>query len=275
MGNDTSYVSNRHVVGDFVSNLIRQLKFKRGDFKTIGTFGGFTSLVDLGNFAIAFNTDNVGTKSIIAEQMNRYDTIGIDCIAMNVNDTITSGAEPIAMVDYIELNSVDPEVGKQLGTGLNVGSQIANVTLVGGETSIVPDLVNHVDLAGTVFGIVQKPQIITGESIKDGDLIFAFGSSGIHSNGLTAVRSILSSEGLSLEDKFEGETKSIGDVLLEPTRIYVREVMDAMSIVNIKGMANVTGGGIRNIARLKDMRYVFENPMIASALYYGESRGKP
>ncbi len=267
MSKDPSFVSNRRVVGDFVSNLLRQLKFKREDFKTIGTFGGFTSLVDLGNFAIAFNTDNVGTKSIIAEEMGRFDTIGIDCIAMNVNDTITAGAEPIAMVDYIELNNVDPEIGRQIGTGLNVGSQMANITLVGGETSIVPDLVKHIDLAGTVFGIVQKSQIITGEKIRDGDLIFGLGSSGIHSNGFTTVRNILKKEGLSLQDKFDKEDKTIGDLLMEPTRIYVREIMEAMNIVNIKGMANITGGGIKNLSRLKDMHYVFDSPMTPQNMF--------
>ncbi|MCL4328326.1 MAG: phosphoribosylformylglycinamidine cyclo-ligase [Candidatus Thermoplasmatota archaeon] len=261
MAKDPSYVYNRRVVGDFVSSLLRQLKFKREDFRTIGSFGGFTSLIDLGNFAIAFNTDNVGTKSIIAEEMGRYDTIGIDCIAMNVNDTITSGAEPIAMVDYVELKSVDSEVGRQLGIGLNVGSQMANITLVGGETSIVPDLVNHVDLAGAVFGIVQKSQIITGESIRDGDLIFALGSSGVHSNGFTPIRKIMADEGLTVHDRFSGEQKTIGDLLLEPTKIYVREVLEAMTIVNVKGMANITGGGIKNVSRLKDMHFVFDSPM--------------
>lgn len=246
--------------GEFISNLIRQLKYKREDFHTIGSFGGFTSLIDLGNFAVALNTDNVGTKSIIAEEMKKFDTLGIDCIAMNVNDTITVGAEPVAMVDYIELNKIDSETARQLGSGLNVGAQMANITIVGGETSVVPDLVTHLDMAGTVFGIVQKNQIITGEKISEGDLIFSLGSSGIHSNGFTTIRRILKENNISVHDRFPGEDKSWGEMLLEPTRIYVREIMDILNIVEIKGMANITGGGLRNITRLKEMDYIIENP---------------
>ncbi len=260
MPRNSQDIQQRGRQGEFINNLIRQLKFKREDFKTIGTFGGFTSLVDLGNFAIAFNTDNVGTKSIIAEEMQKYDTLGIDCIAMNVNDTITSGAEPIAMVDYVELDRIDPEVARQLGNGLNVGAQMANITIIGGETSVVPDLVKHLDIAGTVFGIVQKSQIINGERIKDGDLIMSLGSSGVHSNGFTTIRKLLAENEISLHDNFPGEQKTYGELLLEPTRIYVREIMEILNLVDIKGMANITGGGLRNIARLKEMRYVIENP---------------
>lgn len=252
---------DRKLVGEFVSSFIRQLKFKREDFRTIGSFGGFTSLVDLGNFAVAINNDGVGTKTIIAEEANRYDTLGIDCIAMNVNDAITAGAEPIAMVDYISLREPVPEIAKQLGTGFNVGAQISNITIVGGETAIVPDLVNHIDVSGTSLGIVQKTQIVNGETIKDGDLIYALQSSGLHSNGFTTVRNIISENGIDLQDKFPGDTKKAVDVLLEPTRIYVREVLDVMSIVNIKGMAHITGGGLKNLTRMKDMKYVISDPI--------------
>lgn len=254
-------IINRKAVGDFVSSFIRQLKFKREDFKTIGTFGGFTSLIDLGNFAVALNNDGVGTKTIIAEEAQRYDTIGIDCIAMNVNDAITSGAEPIAMVDYISLREPDAEIAKSLGTGFNVGAQMSNITIVGGETAIVPDLINHIDVSGTSLSIVQKSQIINGERISDGDLIFSLQSSGIHSNGYSTVRKIIKDNEIDLMDKFPGDTKKTVDVLLEPTRIYVREILDILNIVNIKGMANITGGGIKNLSRMKDMRYVITDPV--------------
>ncbi len=247
--------------GEFVSNLIRQLKYKRSDFKTIGSFGGFTSLIDLGTFAISFNTDNVGTKAIIAEEANKFDTIGVDCVAMSSNDAITSGAEPIAMVDYIQLREMNADVAKQIGTGLNVGAQLANLTIVGGETAVVPDLVTNIDLAGTALGIVQKSQIINGERIEDGDLLFSLGSSGLHSNGFTTVRKILKKNEIKVNDKFPGETKSTAEVLLEPTRIYVREILDLLNIVNLKGLVNVTGGGIRNVSRVKDMKYVIDSPV--------------
>ncbi|EQD50140.1 phosphoribosylaminoimidazole synthetase, partial [mine drainage metagenome] len=179
-----------------------------------------------GTFAISFNTDNVGTKTLVAEEANRYDTIGIDCIAMCANDAITSGAEPIAMVDYIQLRGANSGIAKQIGTGLNVGAQMANLTLVGGETAIVPDIVQHIDLAGTTLGIVQKSQIISGEKISDGDLLYSLGSSGIHSNGFTTARKVLDKNGIKINDKFPGDSKTVADVLLEPTRIYVREILD-------------------------------------------------
>jgi phosphoribosylformylglycinamidine cyclo-ligase len=253
-------IIDRKSQGEFVSNFLRQIKFKRSDFKTINSLGGFTSLIDLGNFAVSFNNDGVGTKTIIAVDTNKYNTIGIDCVAMNVNDAITVGAEPIAMLDYLSLKEMDNEIARQLGIGFNVGAQIANLNIVGGETAIVPDLVKNIDISATSLGLIQKDQIITGENISEGDLIFALKSSGLHSNGFTTVRQIIKDNEITYEDHFPGDNKKVADVLLEPTRIYVREVLDAMSIVPIKGMANITGGGIKNVARMKDMRYVIDNP---------------
>lgn len=254
-------VIDRKGQGDFVSLLIRQLKYKREDFRIIGSFGGFTSLIDLGNFAVSLNNDGVGTKTIIAEMADKYESIAIDCIAMNVNDAITVGAEPIAFVDYLTLREPNPEIARQLGTGFNVGAQMSNLTIVGGESSIVPDLTSHIDVSGTSLGIVQKSQIVNGESIKDGDLIFGFQSSGLHSNGFTTVRDILRKNEVDLNAQFPGESRRGFDVMLEPTRIYVREILDSMGIVPIKGMANITGGGLRNLPRMKDMNYVIEDPI--------------
>ncbi len=260
MGEDEP-IPSRKGQGEFVSSLVRQFKYKREDFRVIGSFGGFTSLIDMGTFALSFNTDNVGTKIMVAEAADKYDTIGIDCIAMIVNDAITSGAEPIAMVDYIQLKESNPEVARQIGNGFNVGAQMSNITIVGGETAIVPELVNHIDVAGSVVGIAQKNQIVNGENITDGDLIYGFQSSGVHSNGFTTIREILRKNNIGYDDEFPGESKKVSEVLLEPTRIYVREVLDILDIVNIKGMANITGGGLRNMVRMKDMAYVLDNPM--------------
>ncbi|MCL4345872.1 MAG: phosphoribosylformylglycinamidine cyclo-ligase [Candidatus Thermoplasmatota archaeon] len=252
---------DRKGIGDFVSLLVRQLKYRRDDFKTIGPMGGFTSLIDLGNIAIAFNTDGVGTKVLLAADANKWEGIGIDCVAMNVNDTITVGAEPIAMLDYLSLRNTDPLVAKELGVGLNVGAQMANISIIGGESALVPDIVNPIDVAGSVIGIVQKNSIITGERISDGDIIYSLQSSGLHSNGFTTVRKILKSNGIGMDEKFPGENKKTSEVVLEPTRIYVRDILDIVNIVDIKGMANITGGGFKNIVRLKDMKYVFEDPV--------------
>ncbi|AAT43053.1 phosphoribosylformylglycinamidine cyclo-ligase [Picrophilus oshimae] len=254
-------IINRKEQGDFVSTLIRQMKFRRDDFKQINSIGGFTSLIDFGNFAITLNNDGVGTKTIIAEEVGKYDTIGIDCIAMNVNDAITVGSEPIAMVDYISLKRVDNEIARQLGIGFNIGAQMANINIVGGETAIVPDLVNNIDVSGTSLGIIKKEQIVSGDFVKEGDLIYALKSSGLHSNGFTTVRRILKDNNISYDENFPNENKKVYEVLLEPTRIYVREVLDMLGIVNIKGMANITGGGIKNITRIKDLKYVIDNPI--------------
>ncbi len=254
-------IINRKMQGEFVSTFLRQIKFKRDDFKNIGFFGGFTSLIDLGNFAISFNNDGVGTKTMIAEEANRFDTIGIDCIAMNVNDAITVGSEPIAIVDYLAMKDLDDDIARQLGIGFNVGAQIANISIVGGETAVVPDIVNHIDVSAAVLGIVQKSQIVDGEKIRDGDIVFSLGSSGIHSNGYTTIRKILKENEIGMADKFPGESKKTSEILLEPTRIYVREVLDIMSIINIKGMANITGGGFKNIGRMKDLHYVIDDPV--------------
>ncbi|EQB73698.1 MAG: phosphoribosylformylglycinamidine cyclo-ligase [Candidatus Thermoplasmatota archaeon] len=252
-------IIDRKSQGEFVSTFLRQIKFRRSDFRTINPLGGFTSLIDLGNFAVSLNNDGVGTKTIIAAETNRYNTIGIDCVAMNVNDAITVGAEPIAMLDYISLKEMDNDIARQLGIGFNVGAQIANVNIVGGETAIVPDLVKNIDISATSLGLIHKDQIITGEKISDGDLIFAMKSSGLHSNGYTTVRQIIKNNNINYDEKFPGDNKTVADVLLEPTRIYVREVLDAMSLVPIKGMANITGGGIKNVPRMKDMKYVINN----------------
>ena len=260
MSETTGKILDRHGIGEFTATLIRQLKYRRNDFKSIGPMGGFTSLIDLGNIALAFNTDGVGTKVMVAKDAGKYESIGIDCVAMNVNDTVTCGAEPIAMLDYLSLNNIDIAVSREIGIGLNVGAQMANISIIGGETAMVPDLVSSLDLSGSVIGIVQKNQIITGERISDGDLIFSLQSSGLHSNGYTTVRKILKENEIGIQDKFPSENKKTADILLEPTRIYVKEILDILNIVDIKGMANITGGGFRNIVRLKDMKYVFDDP---------------
>ncbi|MGP6206674.1 phosphoribosylformylglycinamidine cyclo-ligase [Cuniculiplasma sp. SKW3] len=261
MSDPNDKMLNRSAIGEFVSILVRQLKYRREDFKTMGPMGGFTSLIDLGNIAIAFNTDGVGTKVMLAAEANKWEGLGIDCVAMNVNDTITVGAEPIAMLDYLSLRNTDPIVAKELGVGLNVGAQMANISIIGGESALVPDIINPIDIAGSVIGIVQKNSIITGERISEGDIIYSLQSSGLHSNGFTTVRKILKENNIGMEDKFPGENKKTSEVVLEPTRIYVRDILDIVNIVDIKGMANITGGGFRNIVRLKDMKYVFDDPV--------------
>jgi len=220
----------------------------------------FAGLVDFGDFALSLCTDGVGTKLIVANKMEKWDTIGIDCIAMNVNDAICQGAEPIAFVDYLAMEEPDPELARQLGIGLQKGAEMANVTIVGGETATLPEIIDGFDIAGTALGYVKKEGIIDGSDVKPSDRIIGLPSSGIHSNGLTLARKIVDESELDYHD--EDEFGVIGEELLEPTEIYTEVVLEALNKYEIKGMANITGGGLRNIPRInRDHRYVIDDPL--------------
>jgi len=240
--------------GKFIRALVSKVTYTRRDFSPLPLRGHFTSLIELGNYYLAMNTDGVGSKVVIANQLRKWDTIGIDCIAMNVNDTICVGAEPIAFVDYLAISHYDEEMAEQIGKGLNEGAKQANVSIVGGETATLPDIINGIDLSGTSIGIVRKDKVITGNEIRSGDLIIGIPSSGIHSNGLTLARKVL-----DIEEKFENYT--IGEELLKPTRIYVREVLNVLKKYHVHGLAHITGGGITNLLRLKKMKYVIDEPL--------------
>lgn len=237
-----------------VKSLVSALKFKREGFGRVVLTNHFASVIDVG-FLLAITTDGVGTKIKVAEAMRNFRTIGIDCVAMNANDLMAVGAEPIAMVDYIATNSPDEKVMKEIGIGLNEGCKIANMSLIGGETATL-DFVKGWDLSGTAIGIVRK--LITGEKIVEGDVIYAFPSNGIHSNGLTLARKLIESSGLSYFDKFEDRT--IGEELLKPTRIYV-ETLEIIEKFEVHGIANITGGGLLNLKRLKDVKFVVDKPL--------------
>ncbi len=240
---------------EFIRKLIGQITFQRVDFKKAAVKFGFTGLIEFGEHYIAMNTDGVGSKVIIANRMRKWDTIAIDCIAMNVNDTITVGAEPIAFVDYLSISRYDLDMAEQLGRGLNEGARMANVTILGGETATLPDITKGMDLAGTSIGIVEKKKLITGDHVKKGDIIIGIPSNGIHSNGLSLARKVF-------PDPYEiVRGQKIGLELLKPTRIYVREVMDVVNKCEVHGMAHITGGGLLNIPRIKDMRYIIDEPL--------------
>jgi phosphoribosylformylglycinamidine cyclo-ligase len=186
---------------------------------------------------------------------------------MNVNDVVCVGAEPLAFVDYLAVDRVDPHLAAELAKGLNEGARQANVSIVGGETAVLPSIVNGFDLAGTCLGVVRKDRIITGERISPGDAIVGVASAGIHSNGLTLARKALAQAGVSYRRKL-GDT-TVGLALLEPTRIYVRAVMDLLSKVpDVHGISHITGSGLLNIPRLKkDVRYVLDNPLAPHPIF--------
>ena len=199
---------------------------------------------------IALSTDGVGTKLLVAEQLGRFDTVGIDCVAMNVNDVICVGAEPLAMLDYIAIERADPEVCEQIGIGLARGAELAGVEIPGGELAQLGDMVRGFDVAGACFGTVALDEIIDGAAIRAGDPIIGLPSSGIHSNGYTLARSAL--EGIDLGDDPEGRlSRPLGEVLLEPTEIYVKPVLELLrSAVEVRGLAHITSGGLGNLLRL-------------------------
>lgn len=234
-----------------ISSLIKKIAFSRkGIGSPLKLQNHFTGLIDFGEYALSLCTDGVGSKVLIANALKNWKTVGIDCIAMNVNDMICIGAEPIAFVDYLALEKLDEKMAEEIGIGLAKGAELSNISIIGGETATLPEIVNGFDLAGTCLGFVRKDKIITGEKIKIGDKIIGLKSSGIHSNGLSLVRKVLEKNDISYLEKFLNTDKSIGEILLTPTNIYVKEILEIIKRFEIKGLVNITGGGLRNIKRI-------------------------
>ena len=208
---------------------------------------------------IAFGTDGVGTKMVVAEQLGRLETIGIDCVAMNVNDLVCVGAEPIALVDFILCRSADPALCGAIGIGLRRGAELAGIEIPGGEIAQVGDVVNGLELAGSAIGIVALDAIVTGHGIAPGDAVVGLPSSGLHSNGYTLARSALA--GIPLEDERLG--RPLGEILLEPTEIYVRPILELLgSGVEVRGLAHITGDGLNNLLRLGNgVGYAIDDPL--------------
>ncbi len=238
-------------------------------------FGHFANVVRLGSLGIAVSTDNVGTKVLIAQLMDKYDTIGIDCVAVNVNDILCVGAEPQTMVDYIAVEHVAARVVDQIAKGLEEGARLANITIVGGELAQVPEIVRGegpgtgLDLSGTCIGTVDPDAIMTGRAVRPGDLIVGLRSSGVHSNGLSLARTVfgITSESPRAERirtlaEYNDELgETLGEALLRPTRIYVSEVLQMIKDgVDVRGLAHITGDGFLNLPRLNaDVGYVIDS----------------
>jgi phosphoribosylformylglycinamidine cyclo-ligase len=246
-----------------IAALVDHLKYKRkGLGKPIDLPGHFTGLIDFGDYALTLCTDGVGTKLLVADALKKWDTIGIDCIAMNVNDTICVGSAPLAFVDYIAIDRPDEKVTSEVGKGLEAGAKMSDMTIVGGEIAVLPELVKGFDLAGTCLGAVKKNRIITGDRIRPGDALVGLPSSGIHSNGLTLARKIFEENGIGFRQRVNGLNTSVGLELLEPTTIYVRQVLNLLDKFEVHGMANITGGGLRNLIRLKKgVGFDIEDPL--------------
>jgi len=208
---------------------------------------------------IALSTDGVGTKLVIAEEVGRFDTVGIDCVAMNVNDVICVGAEPLAMLDYIAIERAEPEVCEEIGVGLARGAELAGIEIPGGELAQLGEMVNGVDVSGACFGTVALDAIVDGSAVVPGDAIIGLPSSGLHSNGYTLARTALA--GLALGDDRLG--RPLGEVLLEPTEIYVKPVVELLrSPLAVHGLAHITSGGTGNLLRLAaEVGYEIDAPL--------------
>ncbi|HEU5063157.1 MAG TPA: phosphoribosylformylglycinamidine cyclo-ligase [Solirubrobacterales bacterium] len=214
---------------------------------------------------IALSTDGVGTKLMIAEELGRFDTIGIDCVAMNVNDVICVGAEPLAMLDYIAIEKADPAVCEEIGVGLARGAEKAGIEIPGGELAQLGQMVRGVDVSGACFGTVALDAIVDGSAVEPGDVVIGLPSTGLHSNGYTLARSALAE--IPLDDERLG--RPLGDALLEPTEIYVKPVVELLrSEVEVRGLAHITSGGTKNLLRLAaEVGYEIDDPLPVPPLF--------
>ncbi len=228
----------------------------------LGAFEGFDTdayagLLETDAGYLALATDGVGTKLLVAGALSRYETIGIDCMAMNVNDLVAMGVEPLGFVDYLAIDEPHESVTEAIGEGLARGAELADTALLGGETAVLPEIVDGFDLAGACVGIAQDGDLLT-EPARPGDALVGFASSGIHSNGLTLARSAATREHDFTDPLPSDPDRSIGEALLEPTRIYTDLLDDLREYA--RTAAHITGGGWANLGRLGTHRYVIEQP---------------
>jgi len=208
--------------------------------------GHYAGLVDLGQGRVlSLHTDSVGTKVLIAQMMRKYDTIGIDCVAMCANDLICTGAEPISFLDYMAMSRPNRAIVEEVAIGLAKGAGESGMAIVGGETAIVPELLAEgggFDLVGFSAGLCRKSDLILGDHVQEDDVLVGASSSGIHSNGLSLARKVLLKK-YRLSETPPGLERSLGQELLEPTRIYVKAVKELVEKVEVHGLAHITGGG--------------------------------
>jgi phosphoribosylformylglycinamidine cyclo-ligase len=253
-----------------IKGILSNIKKRRtGIGKPLG--GHYAGMIEFGRYALVLCTDGVGSKVLIASEMKKWDTVGIDCIAMNVNDAICVGAEPIAFVDYLAIDDPKPEITKEIGKGLEKGAELSNISIISGETATLPEVINGFDLAGTCLAYVEKEKIVTGEKIKPGDVIIGLSSSGIHSNGYTLARKVLLKNGFSYHDKFPDGLypgKKIGEVYLTPTQIYVKETVALLEKINVHGIAHITGSSLRKLQRInKNVKFVIDKPFEPQSIF--------
>jgi len=238
-----------------LGNIIRRVQGtwpKVGLGRVILPIGYFANVIEMDGVGLALCTDGVGSKTIIAEMMGKYDSIGIDCVAMNVNDMICVGAKPLSLVDYIAIDHADAGMLDAIGKGLCEGAAMAEISISGGETAQLKDIVTGFDLVGMAVGRVDLDKVICGRSVAAGDVVIGVRSSGIHSNGLSLARkAFFSNHRFDINHKFADLDGTLGEELLKPTHIYVREAMEIIGLVKgVKALINITSDGLLNLVRV-------------------------
>jgi phosphoribosylformylglycinamidine cyclo-ligase len=223
--------------------------------------GYFANVINIGGLGIAISTDGIGSKAMIASALGKYDTVGIDCVAMNVNDVICVGAKPVSMVDYIAIDKADAHILDQISIGLCAGAKLAGISISGGETAQLKGMVHGFDLAGTAIGYVALDKILVGRDVADGDVVIGIASNGVHSNGMTLVRrAFFELNDYKLSGRFDELDSDLGTELLRPTHIYVREALDLLGAApSVKALAHITSDGFLNLTRVEaDVGYVID-----------------
>ena len=231
-------------------DMIKQMAVNTYSKKVLNELGSFGAMYKLGRYknpVLVSGTDGVGTKLKLAFHLKKYDTVGIDCVAMCVNDILCHGAKPMFFLDYLACGRLDAEVSSEIVKGVAEGCLSSGMSLVGGETAEMPGFYSEgeYDIAGFAVGVVEKKKVINGEKIKEGDIIIGLESSGVHSNGFSLVRKLVT----DLDEEYNGQ--KISEYLLTPTKIYVKPVSKIIKKFKVKGMAHITGGGlIENVPRV-------------------------
>lgn len=251
-------------IGKLVSKT--HFAFENRKWNVWSGFGHYAGLIEFQTKVFALHTDGVGTKIIVGQLMKKFDTLGIDCVAMNVNDVICVGAVPVGFLDYIALKKPDSYLVRELVKGLTKGAKESQVAIVGGETAILPDLLsqkeeNSFDLVGSVFGIADKKSLVMGNKITEGDIIIGLESNGLHSNGYSLARKVLLPR-YKLKNSHPFLECSLGEELLKPTRIYVKPILEILQRErdSIRGLAHITGGSFSKLSRLNNkVNFILDN----------------
>jgi len=242
-----------------IINYYVKLSFSMGH--VVSREGHYANLIKFGDYGLALATDGVGSKVLVAQLANKYDTVGIDCVAMNVNDLLAMGIQPAAFVDYLAVSKLEKKVIEEIIKGVYQGCKESNIPMLGGELATLPEIItgykNSFDLAGTALGIIKLDEIVDGKKISEGDIVLGISSNGLHSNGFTLARKVLFSK-YDIDSELPWGEK-LSTELLRPTRIYVKTISSLLKDCDVHGLAHITGSGFKKLHRLTSLGFYLEN----------------